>query len=200
MRYVDIEHGINITENNVEPDWSKWASVNVEETYVEDENGTLRIDLIMYCRKYTEVELAERALEAKQRRIMEQTPIALQLCVLQANLPDELALQVEALYPEWEVGSTYVTGDIRLYNDILYKALQNSTAAAEHTPDVAVSLWKAIKAPDESGVFPWIQPLGATDAYKKGDRVSHNGKIYISQLDDNVWEPGTDTSLWVEEA
>ena len=37
---------------------------------------------------------------------------------------------------------------------------------------------------------PWTQPLGATDAYNKDDVVSHNGKLWKSTVDANVWEPG----------
>lgn len=195
MKYVD-EQGSAISVEGIYPDWNVWDCVSVEEICLDDGS----FDLIMHCRKYTEEEIALRKAQLLQQKIIEQTAVAMQLCVMQANFSDEQALMVDALYPEWKVGSNYVTGDIRRYNDILYRALQNSTGAAEHTPDIAVSLWKAIKEPDESGVFPWVQPLGATDAYKKGDRVSHNDKIYISVVDGNVWEPGTDERLWTEEA
>ena len=36
----------------------------------------------------------------------------------------------------------------------------------------------------------WVQPIGASDAYNKGDKVSHNEKNWISDVDANVWEPG----------
>lgn len=133
---------------------------------------------------YTEEELL-------QNRIAAQTQIAMQLCVLQANLPDEQALQVEALYPEWIVGGKYAEDDIRRYKDDLYRSLQASTGAAEHTPDIATSLWKKILPPDEPGGYlPWVQPLGATDAYNEGDRVTHKDKNWESTCDGNVWEPG----------
>lgn len=41
-----------------------------------------------------------------------------------------------------------------------------------------------------SGVPIWTQPLGATDAYMKGDTVSYDGKIWVSDVDNNVWQPG----------
>ena len=44
----------------------------------------------------------------------------------------------------------------------------------------------------------WSQPLGAHDAYSKGDQVSHNGKHWISTADANVWEPGV--YGWEEQA
>ena len=51
---------------------------------------------------------------------------------------------------------------------------------------------KAMKAVGftDSGVPVWTQPLGASDAYMKGDTVSHNDKTWTSDIDNNVWEPG----------
>jgi hypothetical protein len=43
---------------------------------------------------------------------------------------------------------------------------------------------------DPSIEFPeWRQPVGATDAYTKGAKVSHKDKHWISDVDGNVWEP-----------
>lgn len=36
----------------------------------------------------------------------------------------------------------------------------------------------------------WVQPGGEIPAYNKGDVVRHNGSIWVSSTDDNVWEPG----------
>ena len=30
----------------------------------------------------------------------------------------------------------------------------------------------------------------STNPYSKGDKVKHNGKIWTSDIDGNVWEPG----------
>ena len=35
----------------------------------------------------------------------------------------------------------------------------------------------------------WIQP-DSTNAYMTGDKVMHNGRTWISTIDNNVWEPG----------
>lgn len=52
------------------------------------------------------------------------------------------------------------------------------------------ALWSKIGDPAEE--WPaWSQPLGAHDAYSAGDKVSHKGKHWTSDLDGNVWEPGT---------
>lgn len=44
--------------------------------------------------------------------------------------------------------------------------------------------------PVEDDYPEWVQPVGAEDAYKQGDKVSHNEQHYISDVDGNVWEPG----------
>lgn len=45
----------------------------------------------------------------------------------------------------------------------------------------------------------WTQPLGAHDAYKHGDRVKYNGRIYESvMLIANVWSPDAYPSGWTD--
>lgn len=57
------------------------------------------------------------------------------------------------------------------------------------TPDVAVSLYARVLIPDENVVSAWIQP-DSTNPYMIRDKVSHNGKTWVSDYDNNVWEPG----------
>ena len=62
--------------------------------------------------------------------------------------------------------------------------------------DTAPSLWVGISDPAEE--WPkWGQPVGAHDSYNTGDKVSHDGKHWISNTDGNVWEPGV--YGWTEE-
>ena len=35
----------------------------------------------------------------------------------------------------------------------------------------------------------WEQPE-STNPYMKGDKVKHNDKTWVSDIDNNVWEPG----------
>ena len=37
---------------------------------------------------------------------------------------------------------------------------------------------------------PWVQPLGAHDAYAKDAKVTHKGRIWTSTAANNTWEPG----------
>lgn len=42
----------------------------------------------------------------------------------------------------------------------------------------------------------FVQPTGGHDAYKKGDRVTYNGKVYESVIDANVWAPDVYLQGW----
>lgn len=108
---------------------------------------------------------------------------------LTSAMTDEQALESSALFLLWEVGKSYQTDERLKYHDNLYKVLQPHTSQADWTPDTAVSLY--VKITDPSIEWPaWVQPLGAHDAYPKGAKVSHNGKHWVSSIDNNVWEPG----------
>ena len=102
-------------------------------------------------------------------------------------LPDEEAETVTALFPMWEESKAYAVGDRVQYNELLYRCVQAHTSQADWTPDVTPALW--VRTSTEE--WPeWIQPQGAHDAYNTGDKVSHNEKHWISDIDANVYEPG----------
>ena len=93
------------------------------------------------------------------------------------------------LFSEWAYPVAYTVGQLRRYNGKLYRCVQAHTSQADRTPDTAVSLWSVAADPAEE--WPaWSQPIGAHDAYAKGDKVSHNGKHWTSNVGSNVWEPG----------
>lgn len=102
-------------------------------------------------------------------------------------LDDEQAESVTVLFPDWETGKAYAVGDRVKYNGLLYRCVQAHTSQADWTPDAVPALW--VRTSTEE--WPeWIQPTGAHDAYNKGDKVSHNEKHWISDIDANVYEPG----------
>lgn len=120
---------------------------------------------------------------------------------LRDTVTDEQAIEFVALYPEWKVDVVYTAGQRVLYNDILYKVLQEHTSQADWTPDEAVSLYAKVLVSIDGTILAWVQP-DSTNPYMRGDKVLHNGKTWESQIDMNVWEPdtiGTET-LWVEVA
>lgn len=104
-------------------------------------------------------------------------------------------MEIADMYPQYAVGKAYKTGDVFSYGvnkdgeTQLYQVLQPHTSAAEWKPGEAVSLYKAIGITPQ-GYPIWTQPLGATDAYQKGDIVQDEGELWISTIDNNVWKPG----------
>lgn len=104
-------------------------------------------------------------------------------------LTDEQALAVKNLHEEWVPNKDYKTGDRRLYNEKLYKCLQDHTAQEDWNPEDAPSLWAEILIPDPEVIPEWKQPE-STNGYSTGDKVTHNGKTWESLVDNNIWEPG----------
>lgn len=104
-------------------------------------------------------------------------------------LTDEEALDGVELFPHWAAEKEYSVDERVSYSGILFKCLIAHTSQASWTPDVSPSLW--VRVDDPAVEWPeWVQPQGGTDAYPMGAKVSHNGKHWISDYDNNVWEPG----------
>lgn len=111
------------------------------------------------------------------------------LVKLRESATDEQALSVQVLYPAWRSGVNYVTGQRVLHGGVLYKALQDHTSQDDWTPDAAPSLFAKVLIPDPNVIPEWVQPE-STNPYAKGDKVTHSGKTWVSDYDNNVWEPG----------
>ena len=123
-------------------------------------------------------------------------------------------------YLEWKqplgAHDAYGIGDIVEYNGKLYKSLINGNV---WSPDVYPAGWEEYtestgggdsgetgggtiptepETPEEIPDF--VQPTGAHDAYKKGDKVKYNGKIYESLIDANTYSPDAYPAGWKEVA
>ena len=113
-------------------------------------------------------------------------------------LTDEQALTVPIIFPAWHGDSiSYAVGDRVMYGGVLYKCLQAHTSQTAWNPADAPSLWAKVLIPTPSEIPEWEQP-SSTNPYAKGDKVRHNGKIWISTVDNNIWEPGAvgTEALW----
>lgn len=116
------------------------------------------------------------------------------------SLTEEEAIAATCMYPHWSGDSiAYAKGQRVQYDGTLYTVLQAHTSQAGWTPTGAVSLFAKVLIPDPSVVPEWEQP-GSTNPYMKGDKVKHNGKVWVSLVDNNVWEPGVTgtAALWQE--
>ena len=117
------------------------------------------------------------------------TSIAFVTLAENGAIDDVTAGEHVEVFEMWMPFVEYKIGNIRRYGDKLYKCIQAHTSQPDWTPDAATSLWVRIADPAEE--WPeWSQPIGASDAYALGDKVAHNDKHWISNVDGNVWEPG----------
>lgn len=106
------------------------------------------------------------------------------------SLSDADAYNGKELFDWWSGdGVEYAVGDRARDGEELYKCLTAHTSQSTWKPSVSPSLW--VRIDDPSQEWPeWVQPMGSTDAYPMGAKVSHNDKHWISDYDNNIWEPG----------
>ena len=106
---------------------------------------------------------------------------------------DEKLVENKAAFPYWNPnGVDYLAGMLLQYNDGLYRVVQAHKSQADWTPDITAALYNRVTADTyeewESGRF-----------YAKGAKVTHNGKKWVSNVDNNHWEPGaTGVYTWDE--
>ena len=99
-----------------------------------------------------------------------------------AALPDEIAVEHVDLYPVWMEGMALGIGDRVQHNGGLYRVQQAHTA--EHPPSVnTAALYGKVTMPGE--IPDWSPGSWAIDV-----KVRHRGKIWLSGVDNNTWEPG----------
>lgn len=117
-----------------------------------------------------------------------------QLNSLIKDFDDETAVANKELYPDWNGnGVSVVRGELLYHKNELYRVNQSHTTQDDWTPDKTPALFVKISLEE----YPqWRQPTGAHDAYNKGDKVSDEGKHWISEIDGNVWKPGTVVGAW----
>lgn len=123
------------------------------------------------------------------------------LATMDADTQTADMMEVASVFPKYQIGKAYKVKEVFSYGENsvgdpqLYQVLTAHTSAAEWVPGSAPSLYKAIGV-TENGYAEWVQPLGASDAYNTGDIVSHNGTLYRSTIDGNVWAPDAYSEGW----
>lgn len=111
------------------------------------------------------------------------------LVTLREAATDETALNAVAIYPEWREGVEYSADKRVRYNGVLYKVLMPHTSQSDWNPDVSPSLFAKVLIPDAEVIPAWERP-DSTNTYGIGDKVTHNGKTWVSIAENNSWEPG----------
>ena len=113
-------------------------------------------------------------------------------------MPDDEALQFVELFPNWSGSGVSYTLNTRVrYDGVLYRALQDHVSQEPWTPASAASLWSKVLIEDSNVVPEWEQP-DSTNGYMTGDKVTYNGKVYVSLIDNNVWSPEAYPAGWQE--
>lgn len=151
----------------------------------------------------------KQELEELRKRQEEQDKIikaTLETIVLSKDLNKEQKENILKQYKPYQVGVAYKANDKFTYNEKVFEVIQAHTSQADWLPDSTPALYKEylnveIKNDDGSTtevVKEFIQPTGAHDTYKKGDKVLFNGKIYKSLIDNNAYSPTDYPQGWEE--
>lgn len=103
---------------------------------------------------------------------------------------DEVTASENAdFFLEWDEKSTHKAGSIKRRNGLLYQCLQEHTGQAGWEPENTPALWKQFSI-NENGIPNWSQPISSVDTYMLNDETMHNDLVWVSDYDNNVWEPG----------
>lgn len=154
------------------------------------ENGSIRE---MTTDEIIEMQKQQAAFEAAERTrpltAWEVTALLIKQQINTLTVDDNTALRMVEYYPEWTTDTDYATGFKVQYGSKLYKCLTAHASQADWTPDAAPSLWAKVLIPAPDVIPEWEQP-DSTNPYMTGDKVTHNGKTWVSDIDNNVWTPG----------
>lgn len=112
------------------------------------------------------------------------------------ELSEEELFEMIDLYPLYEIGKSYVVGDVFKYEGKLYKVIQEHTGQEDWIPSELPALYLSMMP--ENVIPEWVHPTGEHDAYKKGDKVTFEGKVYESLIDGNSWSPKDYAQGWKE--
>ena len=121
--------------------------------------------------------------------ITRERAMALRRMIVKASesLSDEDALQAIELYSPWHPDTVYAVEQRISHEGLLYRCVQAHTSQIGWEPDKTPALWTRVSVEE----FPeWVQPTGAHDAYRIGDKVSYDGKHWVCTSDYNVYAPG----------
>lgn len=142
---------------------------------------------------------AARYEAAERTRPLTESEVSRLLIAQQINtlsVDDNTALRMVEFHPAWATDTAYPAGYKVQYGGKLWRCIQAHTSQADWNPVDAPSLWAEVLAgQDGTAIGEWVQP-DSTNPYMRGDKVNYKGKLYESEVDNNVWEPGV--YGWVE--
>lgn len=136
-----------------------------------------------------------------QRELQTLTQLRRVMQLYAADLPEDRAREVAAVYPQYAPGTAYKAGQYITNgtdpngDPLLYKVAQNHVSQEDWPPADNPALYTCLSL-TPGGRPIWSPPTGAQDAYNTGDVVSHQGQLWQSKIDGNTTEPGTDDRWW----
>lgn len=127
--------------------------------------------------------------------------------VLKSDISNDDYAEMISIFPEWEVGANYQTGQIVRYNFLAWEVIQDHTSQEDWSPELAAALFKEVtpkkttdpETGEEIEVIPdFVKPTGSHDAYMIGDKVQFENKTYESVMDNNTYSPAEYAQGWKE--
>lgn len=128
----------------------------------------------------------------KRTDIVEQAKaIHAAMMVMGRTAPDEVVLSVPTAFDLWATETEYEVGDVRRYNEALYRCQQTHTSQSTWTPDATPALWVVINVA-HAGTLE--DPIPAS----RGMEYEY-GKHYLDPEDNEIYlcERGSETGTIV---
>ena len=183
VRGIDVDRIVDVEYQQAKDAWDEYEDIERYKLYTEEE-----------LQKNATAKATQALKEARDAQMI--TLMAMVATPMAASMSDEEVASIDVFIQEWEVGKSYKIGDVVRYKGGVWRALSASVAQEIYPPDNYTAGWKRIGEPDESGIYPYSQPLGATDAYQVGDKISYSGHVYECILANNVWAPDAYPPGW----
>lgn len=104
----------------------------------------------------------------------------------------------EDVIDKWAAGTAYYVGDLVMDGEQEYECIQSHTSQEGWEPHATPALWKRHEEGGD-GIPVFVQPTGAQDAYKTGDKVHYptiEDPVYESTMDNNVYSPEAYPQGW----
>lgn len=100
--------------------------------------------------------------------------------------------QGEAWVQPVTAGDAYLAGDVVEHDGAVWVSTLNGNVW-----EPGVSGWRRQRKDGKPAA--WVQPTGAHDAYRLGEKVTVGGSVYVSVIDFNVWSPEVYPAGWAVE-
>lgn len=207
IKAIDFYEGKNETQVRIQQE-SPWRDFII---FLKGDKRNERDSLLI------ELGLAEIAKEANPNiaidrldnivaELKKEIKTAFETLILAKDLTKEQKENILNQYKPYQIGKNYEENEKFTYKDKVYEVIQAHTSQTTWLPDSTPALYKEylnVKIQNQDGsttevVKEFKQPTGAHDAYKKGDKVLFNGRIYKSKIDSNTFSPDQYADGWEE--